>query len=489
MQLCASAALIALFLLTTSWPNFFDDLFEFMQKTPGNLEAGLEILENFVAQLDQIVLEKKRLVRIRSLIFEETPAKFVNFFEFLLKTRTLQPQTLRTLKTWVSAKLQILELSSQILESLLELFGESEETTENVTEIVTDALKNSRHAEILDSTQLASAVKLLSPAERGNLQRIIEFLGVKNLQAFTQSLSSAPASTFSRCFAEILTVLAEKFVVVVLENTEFSHAVIKLLLMVTSHADLAVSHFTFDFWVSFYHILLKHVPDAKLPSQDYLIAPFVDVFKIVFEKCKLRSLKLKEKAAYSSSKKSKNSAVLAENSLEVEEAEENAGNRVTLQAYRSYSEDIFYNVYRVLSEFRGNAGIQLFFAMISERLQRSFYSQQFSGCKEQEIVNEYLVGCEAALFAAKSMLDNIIFFESNPWVHGILSVVIGGLPYEAVVVKTALQFVYDASEQLKFSGDIIENVYKYVLQFIVDENMGKLASQVQFSSKKKLLFF
>ena len=251
--------------------------------------------------------------------------------------------------------------------------------------------------------------------------------------------------------------------------------------MTASHASLSISHITFEFWVSFYQILHKNIPNIKDVSYDYLIIPFVDLFKIILEKCKLRSFKLKAKdlKSYISPKKQKNASQNEENVVLIEEEEEeNSGNKLSLNSYRGYSEDIFYNVYRILSEFREEQGSQLFFNLVKERLSKEFYMNSYAGCTEEEIMIEYVVTIEATLFAVKSMLDNIIFANSNPYIHEILKCVIRELPLEGIVVKTALQLIYDASEQLKFSQDIVEDVYKFVMQFVVDGKLGKLASQV-----------
>ena len=445
--------------------------------------AGLEILEAFATEIDQVVLERKKVMRIKCLILEQIPQKFIELFEILLTNPADPPlldKTLNTLRAWTTLKLQILQYSEKITETLLKLF---DERMEIVTEILCDAFKASLRADLLESTNLMNAEKLIPVVERTNINRVVEFLGVTSLEKFMQSLKGEP-SVFTRCYAEILTVLAEKFVIFILENTEFSHAIIKLLIMATSHSSLSISHMTFEFWVGMYQIVHKNMPNIRDAAYDYLIVPFVDLFKIVLEKCKLRSFKLKprELMRYNSPKKQKTAQMEMSNEPDVvileEEEDENEGNKITLSSYRRYSEDIFYNVFRVLSEFRGEQGTQLFFSLVRERLGKEYYLTTYAGLSEIDMSNEYVLTIEATLYAIKSMMDNLIFTESNQYIHEILKCVISQLPYEGIVIKTALQLIYDASEQLKFSQDIVEDVYKFVLQFIVDQRLGKLSSQV-----------
>lgn len=63
-QLCKAAALIAVFLLTTTWETFFDDLFNFMSQNSSNLYGGLTVIEEFTNEFDQVIIEKKRLIKV-----------------------------------------------------------------------------------------------------------------------------------------------------------------------------------------------------------------------------------------------------------------------------------------------------------------------------------------------------------------------------------------------------------------------------------------
>lgn len=161
------------------------------------------------------------------------------------------------------------------------------------------------------------------------------------------------------------------------------------------------------------------------------------------------------------------------------EEEENEGS-MNVNSYRTHCEDVFYNVYRVLSDFRGENGVQLFFNLVFERLDKDFYLKTYPHLDQENLAIEYVLSIEVCLFSVKCMLDLILFDKTNLNIHRVIEIIIkGGLPNERIIIKIALQLFYDASGQLKFSLDLIEDVFKFILQFIFDKNLGKLSSQVQ----------
>ena len=92
--------------------------------------TGLEILEAFATEIDQVVLERKKVMRIKCLILEQIPQKFIELFEILLTNPADPPlldKTLNTLRAWTTLKLQILQYE-----------------TKNCAEILCDAFKACR---------------------------------------------------------------------------------------------------------------------------------------------------------------------------------------------------------------------------------------------------------------------------------------------------------------------------------------------------------
>lgn len=197
----------------------------------------------------------------------------------------------------------------------------------------------------------------------------------------------------------------------------------------------------------------------------------MDLYKIIFEKCKLTSLKVKKNVTLQKK-------TIEEDECKNEE-EENEGN-MNVNNYRTHCEDVFYNIYRVLNDFRGESGVQLFFNLVFERLDKNFYLKSYPHLDQENLAIEYVLSIEVCLFSVKCMLDLIIFDKTNLNIHRVIEIIInGGLPNERIIIKIALQFFYDASGQLKFSLNLIEDVFKFILQFIFDKNLGKLASQVK----------
>jgi hypothetical protein len=61
-----------------------------------------------------------------------------------------------------------------------------------------------------------------------------------------------------------------------------------LLLYCSSHSNLKISFQTFEFWTE-YKNSLKKLPNISEPSSDYLLEPYIELCKILIEKCKMAS--------------------------------------------------------------------------------------------------------------------------------------------------------------------------------------------------------
>lgn len=68
VQLCSAAALVGVLSMTTTWPDFLDDILKFSQSSEENLVAGLQILENIEHELDIALLPKKTLMMVLTLM-------------------------------------------------------------------------------------------------------------------------------------------------------------------------------------------------------------------------------------------------------------------------------------------------------------------------------------------------------------------------------------------------------------------------------------
>jgi hypothetical protein len=151
-----------------------------------------------------------------------------------------------------------------------------------------------------------------------------------------------------------------------------------------------------------------------------------------------------------------------------------------LGEYRSLSEDIFYSVMDVLKE-TGQAGEDLFFQFILERLNQTFYEKNYAHLTDPiDLKNEFALTVEVSLYAVINVLDHFILDKSMPFLKAVIAKIINDLPRDEIIVKTSLQLLYDASKELKFSPELAPGTFAYILSFITHPIIGDNAAQVGY---------
>jgi len=68
------------------------------------------------------------------------------------------------------------------------------------------------------------------------------------------------------------------------------------MVICTQHSNRFISQTTFDFWISFYRTLKTYVLDISESSNDWLIEPYLEVFRTVLQKCRLKKLQTPQNA-------------------------------------------------------------------------------------------------------------------------------------------------------------------------------------------------
>lgn len=261
---------------------------------------------------------------------------------------------------------------------------------------------------------------------------------------------------------------------------------LKLLELCTSHSSRKISALTFEFWCSFVKNL-KLDPDLITgPNSLYFIQPYLNLFQIVLEKCKLRSMKHGKQLVLIPMRKKKKVFNVETNEEEEDDGEgllDLDGEKMDIGEYRSLSDDIFFSVMDVLKG-SGQAGEELYFRLILERLEQAFYEKNYSNLTDPvELRNEFILTVEVSLYAVINILDHYILDRSNQFLKLLISKIINELPRDEIIVKTSLQLLYDASNELKFSQELAPGTFAYILSFINHPIIGDTASQVSNTIK------
>ncbi len=133
--------------------------------------------------------------------------------------------------------------------------------------------------------------------------------------------------------------------------------------------------------------------------------------------------------------------------------------------YRSYAEDAMFSIFHVLSTFRREEGVALFYQQIEDRLQLERY---------QSSLQDYLLGVESSLYSLTGPVDH-----PNTQVDRlcrILTLVTERLPRDPLIAKTALQLIYNSTSHFCGIPGLTRSLFGYILSFLQDPAVQVLAA-------------
>lgn len=96
-------------------------------------------------------------------------------------------------------------------------------------------------------SNIETQIKNIPQIEILNLKLIIEVMS-QNLDKFKQNQKNFE---YSRWYTEVICTLANKFQILILEKTDYSFAMLKMILFCSQHSNKRISFATFQFWISY----------------------------------------------------------------------------------------------------------------------------------------------------------------------------------------------------------------------------------------------
>lgn len=163
-------------------------------------------------------------------------------------------------------------------------------------------------------------------------------------------------SAYVRGIIEILVTIGTKMPTVILENS--SQQLIQLMPYFLSHQNLNYSLLVFDFLNQFRQILtdIDNKQFLQDSSYDYLFQAYATCQGIVISQCEQRFRPLSEFEGTVSLVEGRVTVMGRQVGEEVEGEE-----KEQIVEYRSYAEDALFSIFHVLSTFRGEEGVSLFY--------------------------------------------------------------------------------------------------------------------------------
>jgi len=350
-------------------------------------------------------------------------------------------------------------------------------TFEPTIEALCEGIKNSKYADILNSSKFEPAMKEIKEGVKESVKKIIEFL-VQDVYPKYVNLKDNLDSLYCMGTTQLATFIGVYFNIFILENSDHSKALVKFLLVCSSHRNKKISAKTFDFWTAWrQNIVSEDVIDyVKNGDFNYIVESYLDLYKIVIEKCKLNSLKI---VSIQEARKTKIYNVDTDQEEDYDEDYtiiDLKKQNFSIREYRHTAEDVLYDCLITLSTLQGQEGTAALFSLILPILAPEYPTNNNINLSDPNARADYLLNCEVVIFSVKFMLDNCNDNEPHPFILEMIKNMIL-LPREDILTRGILNFLAEASGQVKFIPEYSDKLFEFCLKDIMNPNLLGAASK------------
>jgi len=215
------------------------------------------------------------------------------------------------------------------------------------------------------------------------------------------------------------------------------------------------------------------LPYTKDSKYDFIVEAYLELFKAIIEKCKLKSLKV---ISYQEALKlSKIFNIDTEHDEDFDEDDfslETNKKDISVREYRISAQEAFESFYIILSRLKDEEGVKAVFALVVENLTKD------DSNKEPELRLDYILTCEALMFAVRSMMEIIEDSNPNYYIMEMLKNVIN-LPKEDVLVRQILNFINESATQLRNVPEAADELFSYSIEAIANPYLTSAAVDVK----------
>ena len=255
---------------------------------------------------------------------------------------------------------------------------------------------------------------------------------------------------------------------------------LKFLLICTSHHDRMISHLTFEFWEAFCQLIqrveiLRHVTN---PEYSYISEVYMELYQLVFEKCKLTTLRV---ISASESRKKKIYNIETDQEEDYEETEgplDFKRSTLSIKEYRDLAEKVFESCYITLNILSGEDGLKNLFSSVLPFLSsENLTNNNIDLNNPDQKTTEYILNCEDIIFSVRCMLKVMDHSEPDPFILEAIKLAVQ-LPKQEILVREVLNFLNKAVCQISYLPEYTDHIFDYCLSCLSNPNLVSAAARV-----------
>ena len=403
-KICNSISIIILIGLVRYWPESIEDILNFGKRNNFNTYITVTILSDLENELNNLKIEGKLLFKMRNILIEKKEL-IQNFIEIIINNiekinEKLFNKCIDLIKSYIQFEFNILNLPKMI-ELILKNINKS--NIDNISELLSECIKSSN-----DKKEEKEFEEILIQLEDNDyISKNLHFLSIKIIIDFLNEYISNNNENIDIDIkfglSKISSSILENYIYLLFIKNDISQKLFYIFYFFITNKSLKISCNFFDSinimktFINTEYNFCNYNNNEKNQFCEYLI----EITKSLIKKCEQKKINENKEILLDGLKIVLNQNDMNNNNNEEIEESEFENNEISVDNYRNFCEDCFFDIFNIFAHIFKENGVNYFLENITKEFIEIVNKNDFN---EKNIL--YL---ESVIFCVRSTIE---VFES-----------------------------------------------------------------------------
>ena len=403
-KICNSISILILIGLVRYWPESIEDILNFGKRNNFNTYITVTILSDLENELNNLKIEGKLLFKMRNILIEKKEL-IQNFIEVIINNiekinEKLFNKCIDLIKSYIQFEFNILNLPKMI-ELILKNINKS--NIDNISELLSECIKSSN-----DKKEEKEFEEILIQLEDNDyISKNLHFLSIKIIIDFLNEYISNNNENIDIDIkfglSKISSSLLENYIYLLFIKNDISQKLFYIFYFFITNKSLKISCNFFDSinimktFINTEYNFCNYNNNEKNQFCEYLI----EITKSLIKKCEQKKINENKEILLDGLKIVLNQNDMNNNNNEEIEENDFENNEISVDNYRNFCEDCFFDIFNIFAQIFKENGVNYFLENITKDFIEIVNKNDFN---EKNIL--YL---ESVIFCVRSTIE---VFES-----------------------------------------------------------------------------
>ena len=405
-KICNSISILILIGLVRYWPESIEDILNFGKRNNFNTYLTVTILSDLENELNNLKIEGKLTFKMRNILIEKNEL-IKNFIEIIINNiekinEKLFNKCIDLIKSYIQFEFNILSLPKMI-ELILKNINKS--NIDNISELLSECIKSSN-----DKKEDKEFEEILSQLQDNDyINKNLHFLSIKIIIDFLYQFNSNNNENIDIDIkfglSKISSSITENYIYLLFLKNEISQQLFYIFYFFITNKSRKISGNFFESinilktFINTQYRFCNYNDNEKNQFCEYLI----EITKSLIKKCEQKKINENKEILLDGLKIVLNQNDINNNNNNNEDIEENdfENNEISVDDYRNFCEDCFFDIFNIFAEIFKENGVNYFLDNITKEFIEIVNKNDFN---EKNIL--YL---ESVIFCVRSTIE---VFES-----------------------------------------------------------------------------